>query len=1585
MNEVVPPGGLAGDNLRPQIDTDHSSGIYNAAPSPATHSMPSEATQCSADAEHEFLAGGGEMGERTRAMDWSRTLAGPVDEWPHSLKTAVSICLGSGHPMVVWWGIPAYTQFYNDAYISFLGRAKHPGYLGRSARDCWSEIWPIIGPMLDSVYQTGQATWSEDLLLVLSRNLPQEEAYFTFSYSPIRNDDGAIGGIFCACNETTPRVIGERRLRTLRDLNRVEAEAKTADAACKVAARTLAENRGDIPFALVYLLASDSDHAVLIATTALEARGPGAPSRIDLKNDVPETSSAWPLRRVLATGAAQSVQDLSARFGTLPGGLWPESPEAALIVPIPAPGQTRPAGFLVCGLSPRQVIDTDYKSFFDLVAGHIGTSIANARAYEEERKRAEALAEIDRAKTAFFSNVSHEFRTPLTLMLGPLEDVLAERDGPMPEGHRQRLAMAQRNGLRLLKLVNSLLDFSRIEAGRIEASYELTDIATYTGELASVFRSAIEKAGLRFVIDCEPIAAPTYVDRDMWEKIVLNLLSNALKFTLAGEIGIRLTQADRNIVLEVSDTGIGIPKSEQPRLFEHFHRVRGAEGRTHEGSGIGLALVQELVRLHHGAVVAASEPGKGSTFAVRIPTGREHLPIERINANRALAPTGLGANPYVEEALRWLPGRDEELALPGVMMEKSVAPASLRAAPGEHQRVLIADDNADMRDYLRRLLGERYEVTVAADGNAALAAVRRQRPDLVLSDVMMPGLDGFALLREIRRDAALRDIPVVLLSARAGEEASVEGLEAGADDYLTKPFSARELLARIRANLEMARIRQKAAQRERALRSEADELRARLGVLLQQMPAGVLMADAEGRIIFANEQAAAVLKHPIIFADALSQHRAYRAVHADGRPYEPEEYPLVRSVLGEIVRDEEQEYILGDGTRATLLASASPIRSANGTIIAAIVTFVDITARKRAETALRESEELFRNFAETMPQLAWTARADGSINWYNRRWYEYTGTTSEQMEGWGWQAVHDSEELPRVLERWRASLASGDPFEMVYPLRGADGVFRPFLTRATPMRDRDGRALRWIGTSTDVTAQREAEDTLRRLNEVLEKRVAERTAALAASENRFRLLVEGVVDYAIFMLDRQGCVANWNTGARRLKGYAAAEIVGKHFSCLYTEEDRTKGVPQRALDTAARVGKVEMEGWRVRKDGMRFWANVVIDAIRDDKGELVGFAKVTRDMTERRAVEEQLRQSQKMEAIGQLTGGVAHDFNNLLTVIFGNLETLLLRHLPAGTTDARRLVEGALRGATRGAALTERLLAFSRRQPLEPKPLNVNKLVSSASELLRRTLGERIAIETVLAGGVWWVHADPTQLESALLNLAVNARDAMPEGGRLTLETANTHLDEAYAAAHGDLTPGQYVMLAVTDTGSGMSKDTIARVFEPFFTTKAIGHGTGLGLSQVYGYIKQSDGHVKIYSEPGQGTSVKLYLPRLATGPEETESVDQRPRIPTSLPGETILVVEDDDDVRAPSIEMLRELGYRVIGAPDGASALRALAEEPSVHLLFTDLGLPAASMAGSLPKKRAVVIRDCACCTPPATRAMPSCIKAGSTPASSW
>ena len=518
-----------------------------------------------------------------------------------------------GFPLLLWWG-PEFCQLYNDAYRPVLG-AKHPKSMGQPARECWPEIWHIIGPLIETPFNGGPATWMEDLPLEPNRYGFVEETHFTVAYSPVPDETAprGIGGVLATVHEITEKVIGERRVVILRDLGARATPARSAEEACAISLEALANHAKDVPFALLYLIDADGQRANLAGTASVEPGEEVSPSVISL--DTRATGDAWPLIEALRREEIVVVEDLAARFARVPPGPWSNPPHTAVIVPVRSNKAHQFAALLVAGVSTRLRLDDRYRGFFELMAAQISATIANARAYEEERRRAEALAAIDRAKTAFFSNVSHEFRTPLTLMLAPLEDLLgksAEEGGE----NRALLEVAHRNGLRLLRLVNTLLDFSRIEAGRVEASYEPTDLAALTAELVSNFRSACEKAGLGLTVDCLPLADPVYVDRDMWEKIVLNLVSNAFKYTLTGGIGVRLRAAEGAAVLSVTDTGCGIPEHEIPRLFERFHRVEGASGRTHEGTGIGLALVQELVKFHGGTVEVESTYEKGSTFTV---------------------------------------------------------------------------------------------------------------------------------------------------------------------------------------------------------------------------------------------------------------------------------------------------------------------------------------------------------------------------------------------------------------------------------------------------------------------------------------------------------------------------------------------------------------------------------------------------------------------------------------------------------------------------------------------------------------------------------------------------------------------------------------------------------------------------------------------------------------------------------------------------------------------------------------------------------------------------------------------------------
>ena len=758
------------------------------------------------------LAGASEMGALIRSIDWSQSPIGAIETWSPALRMMVSILLANRFPLLLWWG-PHYIQIYNDAYRPIPG-AKHPCALGQPASKCWSEIWHVIGPLIDKPFHGGPATWMEDILLEINRHGFMEESHFTIAYSPVPDETvpSGIGGVLATVHEISEKVIGERRVAALGDLGARVAEARTAEEACAIAAETLSRYARDVPFALLYLIDNPSRQAKLVSATGLADDERLCVPVLNLGQDGEAT---WPIAGALATETIQIVDNITGWLSKHRVGPWSDPPNMAAIVPIKSNIANKPAGVLVAGISSRLKFDGLYRSFFELVASQIATAVANARAYEEERKRAEALAELDRAKTAFFSNVSHEFRTPLTLMLGPLDDLLRTAGSDLTPAVRGQLEVAQRNGRRLLRLVNTLLDFSRIEAGRARARYQPTDLAAFTADLASAFRSACERAGLRLVVDCPPPdAAQTYVDRGMWEKIVLNLISNAFKFTFTGEINISMRVVDDKAELKVADTGIGIPAEELASVFDRFHRVPSTRGRSFEGSGIGLALVKELVALHGGDVAVQSTLDQGTSFTVSIPLGAAHLDSAQVTDEFDTA-IGIGTATFVDEALSWLAEAQGDAPPSAEIHDIASLPV-----PGRQLRIVWADDNSDMRHYVTRLLAARCDVEACADGQAALERAVRDPPDLVLSDVMMPRLDGFGLLAALRANPVTADCAVVLISARAGEESRIDGMQAGADDYIVKPFTASELVARVEAHARMARARREARKTEKLLIAE---------------------------------------------------------------------------------------------------------------------------------------------------------------------------------------------------------------------------------------------------------------------------------------------------------------------------------------------------------------------------------------------------------------------------------------------------------------------------------------------------------------------------------------------------------------------------------------------------------------------------------------------------------------------------------------------------------------------------------------------------------------------------------------------
>ena len=897
----------------------------------------------------ELLAGGGQTGALVRSIDWSKTALGAVETWPAGLSTAVSLALGSTFPIAIVWG-PGHVQIYNDGYAPICS-VKHPTSMGQDFRECWASAFPIIGASYDRAW-AGEASYLENQRMFLERKGFLEEACFTFSFSPIRGESGQVAGLLNPVIETTAQMLSQRRTHALRDLAMRCGEAESVDGACDLVAQTLADYDRDLPFVLLYRLLDGGRTLHLAGSTGLRTGDGAASEHADVDSS---HGKGWPFAESLASERGIKVEDVQDRFGAIECGPYPESPHSAFLLPIRLAGVEQPFGVLVAGVSPRLSLDDTYQDFYELLASAIAVSVGNARAYEAERRRAEELAEIDRAKTTFFSNVSHEFRTPLALMLGPLEDALASAERAL---HGESLEVTHRNTLRLMRLVNALLDFSRIEAGRVEATCEPVDLAATTVDLASVFRSAIERSGMKLLLRCEPQQDPVYVDREMWEKIVLNLVSNAFKFTFDGEIEVTLRQVSGHAELSVRDTGVGVSEHELPRLFERFHRIEGTKARTHEGSGIGLALVQELVRLHGGEIQATSVVGEGTTLTVRIPTGKAHLPADRIAPARPHTPTLARGGPFLEEALRWMPDEIHS------SLEQLTAPPGAREHAGA--RILVVDDNADLRDYLRRILGTRWLVETAADSEQALAAARREPPALILTDVMMPGLTGFGLLRELRNDPRTRTIPVVMLSARAGEEARVEGLDAGADDYLVKPFGARELIARVSSQLTLSASRRETALlygREQSARKEAELQKQHLVSLFTQAPTPIMILRGPQFLVqLANPRAHQLLGRT---HDALVDRPLFEAMpELDGQVWRGLLEGVMATGLPHIGKETAGQVDRGtSGALDTIFFNFvfAPLRNVNDEVDGVLVFAFDVTD----EVVAREQTERLRGEAET--------------------------------------------------------------------------------------------------------------------------------------------------------------------------------------------------------------------------------------------------------------------------------------------------------------------------------------------------------------------------------------------------------------------------------------------------------------------------------------------------------------------------------------------------------------------------------------------------------------------------------------------
>jgi PAS domain S-box-containing protein len=872
------------------------------------------------------------------AVDWAATPLGPPEGWPSALRGVVRVLLTSRFAMWMAWG-PELTMFYNDAYRQATLRRKHPWALGRPFDEVWAEIRETLTPQIRSVLEDGESTWDEDLLLFLERNGWPEETYHTFSYSPLAGEDGRVQGLLCVVAETTERVLAERRMAFLRDLATAMTSARSVGEVTTAARDVFGGSGRDLPFGLVYLRdeAAGPRTARLVAAVGVDPDGPAAPPTVEL--GVP--AEAWPAAGIPDPGRVLPL----ARHAV---SAAPADCDRVAVVPL-TPATTSgedggAVGVLVLGLSCHLAYDERYRDFVELVAGQVTSGVLDARAAEADRQRAEALADLDRARRRFFADASHELRTPLTLVAGPVDDLLADDDVD-PVRWRAELGVVARNTRRLRRVVDDLLEVSRMQAGEVDRHREVIDLARVTAEVAGMVATSMERAGLEYTVDVPAEGVPAAMDRDGWERVVLNLATNALKYTRSGHVGVRLRRDGARAVLTVSDTGIGIPADEQPRLFERFHRVEGAWARSAEGSGIGLALVHEIATRHGGEVDVTSEPDIGTTFTVTIPAAAPgvDVPVAHVEV-------GGRARALMDEASRWIPEDTEDPPSAGTFD----GPLDGEAVG----RVLVADDNADMRAYVGRLLAPRCTVTAVADGEAALVSALADPPDMVVADVMMPRRNGLELLAALRADPRTARVPVLLLSARAGEEAAVEGLAAQADDYLAKPFSAAELQARVAAHLQLGRARR--------------EAEARFSAVADLAPVMIWVAGPDGARLFLN---AGWSRFTGLDPSEELGHGWFDGVHPDDRAAYREAAEHGRAV----VRGWEVDYRLrhADGTYHRVVEQAVPVPAVAGTVAEGaepatgwIGSCVDVHARLRdadRATMLAGIGEAMEG-AETVPE-----------------------------------------------------------------------------------------------------------------------------------------------------------------------------------------------------------------------------------------------------------------------------------------------------------------------------------------------------------------------------------------------------------------------------------------------------------------------------------------------------------------------------------------------------------------------------------------------------------------------------------------
>lgn len=1362
--------------------------------------------------DSDFLNQQGPTLELIRSIDWSTTSIGSQDAWPLSLRSALSICINSNFPIAIYWGSDL-VLLYNEAWSPIPGN-KHPWAFGKTAMEVWPEIWSAIEPQFQKAF-TGVPGGSKDALLPMQRHGYTEECYFDFTFTPIYGESGKVEGIFNAVIETTYRVINERRAGVLQRLVEAIGGLPTLSSVFDETSQVLLDAKADIPFFFIYQVVNGE--AVLISNP---------PS-------VKEPLKPWPLKEVIESGMPRVIENLDGYLESVPDGLWPEAPTQAIVFPIKGnDGQV--LAIMVAGASSRRRIDKDYRSFYESISNLISSEIITLQSLAKERERAEALAQIDKAKTAFFSNISHEFRTPLTLMLSPLEEVLHDGQN-LSTTQRENLETSYRNSLRLQKLVNTLLDFSRIEAGRMDAQLRPIDISAITKDLASSFRSAIESSGIKYSVVIPDAVRPVLADVDMWEKIVLNLLSNAFKYTVKGEIKIELREEGDFVFLSVSDSGIGISQDNLGKIFERFYRVNNVGGRSQEGTGIGLSLVRELVLLHHGEIAVQSKMGVGSTFTVK-------LPVKSAPAVKADGVNGPSMNrsrqAFVDEANKWsVPIADKK---PEPDHEASNKPS-----------IIVADDNSDMRDYIIRLLKDEYHIHEATNGEDAFTLALQIVPDLIISDIMMPKLDGFGFLKKLRSNFHTRSIPLIFLSARAGEEAKVEGIQAGADDYLVKPFSSKELVARVANQIATSNVR-------RRIEKEFFNL-------FTQSPAHIH--------VFRGPEHTVEFFHPLgkktIGRDITGQKIREALPELAGQGF----FELLDDVYesGNTVSIPQSKVVLpgddGKPVERYFHITYLPWRDLHGEIQGVLQFSFDQTEEALANLKIKESEERFRVLSNSIPQFVWIADPAGQVEYMSDQWIQYSGTSTEEGRASFSKFIHE-DDIGEVRKRWKASMETRQPWTAEFRLRNVKtGEYRWFFGHTVPLFDEKRNVIKWIGSSSDIHQQKAHSFEL-------EGVVAERTSELVKLNNvlkskneelsRAQNFLQTVLDSSVELVAAFDTKLNFTFVNKRLSTMSTRtpeQLIGKNLLEVDPDFENTEGYQQ--LKKALQGETIHVEARRPNIDESLVFETFIIPL--KQHGQVTGVVSMERDITTLINLASQLRESNEQlkrsnEDLQQFAHVTSHDLKEPVRKIkmYGNiLATDFSQFLPEKGRDYLARIDKA---TSRISAMIDGVLQYSTIDIAEQflQEIDINETIKSIVEDLEIPIKENLA--TVECKNLPRMKGYPTLIYQLFYNLVNNSlkfkrRDVAP-----MIMIYGAALSESEKKEIG----ADYFKISLEDNGIGFDQAYAERIFESFtrLNPKDKFEGTGLGLALCRKIVLRHQGVIRALGELNKGALFNIFFPK---------------------------------------------------------------------------------------------------------------------------